>query len=72
MSETTIDMEYRLLKNFIYHMPQIYRKRNANWFIVQTFLQRGTREGGSASSRGKCRALGIDPDGYTLERKVRE
>lgn len=72
MNESTLDMEYRLLRNFISHMPMTYRKRNCNWVIVQQFLQFGTREGGRTSSVKKCYMLGIDPDGYTLEREVQE
>lgn len=63
------ELEYRLLKNFIAHMPKVYRKRNCNWVIVQKFLQRGTSKAGSNSSRAKCTELGIDPWGYTLERE---
>ena len=69
--ETFLDMEYRLLKNFIAHMPNTYRKRNVNWVIVKEFLQRGTSKGGSTSSIEKCRLLGINPDGKTLEREVK-
>lgn len=65
--ETTLDLEYRLLRNFISHMPKVYRKRNANWVIVQEFLQRGTSKAGSNSSIEKCAMLGLDPWGYTLE-----
>lgn len=72
MNESTIDMEYRLLRNFIFYMTQTYRERNRNWVIVQDFLQLGTHKGGAGSSIDKCRILGIDPDGYTLERKVQE
>ena len=72
MEESTLDMEYRLLRNFIEHMPKTYRKRNPNWVITKDFLQSGTSEGGSTSSRRKCLRLGIHPDGYTLEREVRE
>lgn len=72
MNELTIDMEYRLLRNFISYMPKTYRNRNRNWVIVQDFLQFGTHKGGATSSVAKCRLLGIDPDGYTLERKVQE
>ena len=69
--ETTLEMEYRLLKNFIAHMPNTYRKKNVNWVIVKDFLQRGTSKGGSTSSVEKCRLLGIDPDGKTLEIEVK-
>ena len=72
MEESTLDMEYRLLKNFISYMPKTYRKRNSNWIIVKEFLQSGTSEGGATSSRRKCLRLGIDPDGYTLEREVKQ
>ena len=67
--ETPLDMQYRLLRNFIAHMPKTYRKRTQNWVIVMNFLQRGTSRGGSTSSIEKCVLLGIDPDGYTLDRK---
>ena len=70
MNESTLDMEYRLLRNFISHMPMTYRKRTANWVIVKEFLQFGTSQGGATSSKKKCVMLGIDPDGYTLEREV--
>lgn len=70
MNEPTLDMEHRLLRNFIWYMPMSYRKRNCNWVIVKQFLQLGTRKGGATSSRRKCVLLGIDPDGYTLEREV--
>lgn len=72
MNESTLDMEYRLLRNFIFYMTKAYRNRNRNWVIVQDFLQLGTRKGGAGSSVEKCRMLGINPDGYTLEREVRE
>lgn len=65
--ETTLDLEYRLLRNFISHMPKVYRKRNCNWVIVQEFLQRGTSKAGSNSSIEKCASLGLDPFGYTLD-----
>ena len=71
MKESTIDMEHRLLRNFIFYMTKTYRNRNRNWVIVQDFLQLGTHEGGAGSSIKKCRMLGIDPDGYTLEREVK-
>lgn len=67
--EDQLELEYRLLRNFINHMPKTYRKRNCNWVIVKEFLQRGTAFAGSTSSRKKCIFLGIDPDGYTLERE---
>jgi len=72
MNESTIDMEYRLLENFIFYMTKTYRERNQNWVIVKDFLQLGTHEGGATSSIRKCLILGINPDGYTLERKVQE
>lgn len=71
MNESTLDMEYRLLKTFIRNMPMTYRKRYCNWVIVQDFLQFGTREGGRISSIKKCYMLGIDPYGYTLEREAK-
>jgi hypothetical protein len=67
--ETTLEMEFRLLRNFIANMPKTYRKRNSNWVIVKEFLQWGTSKGGSTSSVEKCRLLGIDPYGYSLERE---
>lgn len=70
--EKTLAMEYRLLRNFISHMPKTYRKRNCNWVIVKDFLQFGTFQGGATSSKNKCLMLGIDPDGYTLERSLGE
>lgn len=63
------ELEYRLLKNFIDHMPKVYRTRHCNWVIVQRFLQQGTSKAGSNSSREKCTKLGIDPWGYTLKRE---
>ena len=68
MEETILEMQYRLLRNFIDHMPKTYRKKTMNWVIVRDFLQWGTSKGGSTSSIAKCRELGIDPDGYTIER----
>jgi hypothetical protein len=70
MRDPILDMEYRLLKNFIFHMPKAYRNRNQNWVVVKDFLQCGTSEGGATSCIRKCRLLGIDPDGYTLAREV--
>jgi hypothetical protein len=67
--DENLENEYRLLKNFVDYMPISYRKRNANWVIVMRFLQNGTSKGGSTSSKEKCRMLGINPDGYTLERE---
>jgi hypothetical protein len=66
MTESIFDLEYRLLGNFIEHMPKTYRLRNVNWVIVKDFLQSGTSKAGSTSSIAKCRELGIDPYGYTL------
>ena len=71
MNESILDMEYRLLRNFIRHMPMTYRKRHCNWVIVKDFLQFGTYKGGRTSSVKKCYMLGIDPDGYTLEREAK-
>ena len=68
--ETTLEMELRLLRNFISHMPKTYRKRNQNWVIVKKFLQSGTSKGGSTSSVEKCMLLGINPYGYSLESEV--
>ena len=69
MTESVLDMQYRLLRNFINHMPKTYRKQNQNWVIAKDFLQSGTSQGGATSSMKKCRLLGIDPDGFTLERR---
>ena len=66
--ETIIEMQFRLLRNFISNMPKVYRKRHQNWVIVKEFLQLGTSKGGSTSSIEKCRLLNIDPYGYSLER----
>jgi len=65
--ETTLEMELRLLKNFISYMPKSYRKRTQNWVVVKNFLQWGTSKGGSTSSIEKCRMLGIDPYGHSVE-----
>lgn len=65
--ETIEELEYRLLRNFIEHMPKVYRKRNANCVIVQEFLQAGTSKAGRTSSIEKCASMGLDPWGYTLE-----
>lgn len=70
--ETTQELEYRLLRNFIRHMPKTYRKRNCNWVIVQEFLQRGTTRAGRNSSIEKCVEIGIDPWGHTLDKTGEE
>lgn len=59
--------ELRIVKNFLALMPKSYRQRHQNWFVVQSILIRGTDMAGSTSSIEKCRELGIDPDGYTLD-----
>lgn len=66
--KATFDMEYRLLEAYVNKLPKTYRKSNCNWVIAQEFLQYKTSKQGSTSSIEKCIDLGIDPDGYTLER----
>ena len=68
LEDEILKTEFRLLKSFISHMPKTYRDRHCNWVIVQNFLQYWTSKQGRHSSIEKCRALGIDPDGYTLDR----
>lgn len=59
--------ELRILKNFLYCMPKIYARRNANYCIVRDILMQGTSTAGMTSCIAKCRELGIDPYGYNLE-----
>lgn len=65
--ETILEMQLRLLENFINKMPKTYRKRNCNWVIVKDLLQQGTSKGGRTSSIEKCLCLGIDPYSYELK-----
>ena len=60
------ETELRILKNFINCMPNVYRKRNSNWCVVQDILMQGTYTAGSTSCRRKCVELGISTDGYSL------
>ena len=59
--------QYRLLEIFIDSQPKTYRKRMANVWIVQEFLQRNTSKAGSTRSYEKCRMLEIDPDSYEIK-----
>jgi hypothetical protein len=59
--------ELRILCNFIRKMPKVYRNRNHNWVAVRDILMSGTSTAGMTSCIEKCRELGIDPYGYTLE-----
>ena len=61
-----MDKELRILKNYIDNMPKVYRKRNANWVIVQELLMAGTLHAGRTSSIKKCIELGIDAYDYDL------
>ena len=54
--------ELRIVKNFLDNMPKTYRRRNANWSVVQDILMQGTRTAGHTSCCEKCRELGIAPD----------
>ena len=60
------EAELRILENFIYNMPKVYRARNANWCIVRDILLNGTSTAGSTSCRQKCIDLGIDPYARSL------
>ena len=67
-SEMDKNDELRIVKNFLANMPKTYRRRNANWSVVRDILMQGTHTAGMTSSMHKCWALGIDPDGYTLDK----
>lgn len=60
------DNELRILRNHIEQMPKVYRKRNANWVIVQNLLMARTSRAGQTSSIEKCWELNIDAYGYEL------
>jgi hypothetical protein len=59
--------ELRIIKNFLDMMPKTYRKRNHNWVVISHILLYRTSTSGCTSSCDKCRQLGIDPYGYSLE-----
>jgi len=59
--------ELNILKNFLSMMPKVYRERNTNWIVVRDILLDGTSTAGRTSCIAKCRELGIDPCGHTLE-----
>ncbi len=61
------DNDIRIVRNFLNHMTNAYRKRMVNWAVVQDILMEGTSTAGSTSCIAKCREIGIDPWGYTLE-----
>jgi len=65
-----IDMDrandLRIIRNFLEHMPKVYRLRNSNWVVVRDILMNGTSTSGCTSCCEKCRELGIDPYGYKL------
>lgn len=61
------DNDLRILRNFLENMTKAYRKRSVNWVVVQDILMAGTTTAGSTSCIAKCRDIGIDPWGYTLE-----
>ena len=64
--------ELNILRNFIGMMPKTYRNRNQNWVAVRDILMSGTSTAGMTSCIKKCRDLGIDPYGYTLEQEDEE
>lgn len=45
-------------------------KKTLNWVFVQKFLLSHTSKGGSTSSINHCIFLGIDPNGYSLEKSI--
>jgi hypothetical protein len=59
--------ELRIVKNFINCMSKAYRMRSANYRVIGDILMQGTSTAGQTSCIAKCRELGIDPYGYTLE-----
>ena len=61
--------ELKIIENFIYNMPKTYRQRNANHVVVRDILLRQTSTAGMTSCCRKCRELGIDPYGYTLDKE---
>jgi len=63
------EYQLRILKNFISNMPKTYRQRNVNSVVVRDILMNGTSTAGQSSCIAKCRELGIDPDGHTLDKK---
>ncbi|MEG1754344.1 MAG: hypothetical protein RR234_10575, partial [Christensenella sp.] len=58
-------IELRVLESFIRNMPKAYRKRTHNWVVVNDILLPTL---GQTSCIDKCKELGIEPYGYTLER----
>lgn len=60
-------MELRIIKNFIAKMPKVYRKRNMNFTIVGDILTAMTSKDGMTSRCEKCKELGLDPYGYTID-----
>lgn len=66
-NKITYDKEINILKNFLWDMPNVYRRRNENWVIVRDILMAGTSNAGMSSCIAKCRELRIDPYGYSLE-----
>jgi hypothetical protein len=60
--------ELKIVENFLYRMPKVYRKRHANHTVVRHILMAGTSTAGMTSCCIKCNELGIDPYGYNLEK----
>lgn len=60
--------ELRILDNFIRNMTKTYRNRHQNWVVVRDILMAGTPTAGSTSCIQKCIDIGINPDGYNLEK----
>lgn len=67
-----VELEIRLLKNYLSNMPKVYRFRNQNWVVVRDLLMTGTSHAGQTSCIMKCRELGIDPYGYDLKGVVKD
>ena len=53
---------FELIKNHIYLMPKVYRKRYVNWVMVRDLIHNGM-----GYSESICRSLGVDPYGYNWE-----
>lgn len=64
--EMPVEVELRILRSYIRHMPKVYRKSNDNWVIVRDLIMNGTGRAGMTSCLIECTRLGINPYGRVL------
>lgn len=61
-----------VLKNIERRMPKAWRKRTTNIQMVKDFLMCHTSKGGRTSSYEMCKFLGVDADGYTFYKPIKQ